>query len=95
MSSFYILVTKRSGEWWIYDQEPLGARLPTRLWYGGLADSEIWEVTLPADLAPGRYNVFTGLYRVSDRERLPVSDAQGTPFVDNRAPLGALIIEHT
>ena len=24
-----------SGEWWIYDQHPLGPRLPTRLWYQG------------------------------------------------------------
>ena len=40
-----------SGEWWVYDQHPLGARLPTRLWYSGLADSEVWTVPLPDDLA--------------------------------------------
>ena len=33
-----------SGRWWVYDQLPLGARLPTRLWYQGLADSETWHV---------------------------------------------------
>ena len=59
-----------SGTWWGHDQQPLGPRLPTRLWYSGLADSEIWQVPLPADLAPGRYTVFTGLYRTRDLERL-------------------------
>ena len=27
---------EESGTWWIYDQQPLGPRLPTRLWYSGL-----------------------------------------------------------
>ena len=84
-----------TGNWWVYDQQPLGARLPTRLWYAGLADSEIWQIPLPADLAPGRYKVFTGLYRASDLERLAASDADDTPFVDARVPLGILTIERT
>lgn len=82
-----------SGAWWVHDQQPLGARLPTRLWYSGLADTETWEVFLPADLAPGRYAVYTGLYRVSDQARLPAFDAAGAPFVDARVPLGVLIVE--
>ena len=84
---------EESGNWWVYDQPPLGARLPTRLWYNGLADSEAWQVPLPADLTPGRYNVFTGLYRQSDLERVPASDADGKPFLDARVPLGNLTIE--
>ncbi len=43
-----------SGNWFVFDQQPLGPRLPTRLWYVGLADSETWQVLLPAELAPGR-----------------------------------------
>ena len=82
-----------SDTWWVYDQPPLGARLPTRLWYNGLADSETWQIPLPADLAPGQYSVFTGLYRQSDLERAPASDANGTPFLDGRVPLGSLTIE--
>ncbi len=81
-----------SGEWWVFDQPPLGPRLPTRLWYSGLADSETWQVPLPADLAPGRYEVFTGLYRASDQERVPASDAEGTPWLDNRVAVGVLIV---
>ena len=82
-----------SGDWWVYDQPPLGLRLPTRLWYQGLADSENWQVPLPADLAPGRYAVFTGLYRVRDQERLPVTDAAGNDWLDGRVALGSIIIE--
>lgn len=82
-----------SGEWWTYDQEPLGPRLPTRFWYSGLVDSEVWKIPLPADLAPGRYSVFTGLYRVSDKERLPATRDDGTLFIDAHLPLGSLIVE--
>ncbi len=82
-----------SGAWWVHDQPPLGPRLPTRLWYSGLADAETWQVALPADLAPGRYAVYTGLYRASDQIRLQASNAQGTSYVDARAPLGILIVE--
>lgn len=84
---------EETGEWWVYDSPPLGARLPSRLWYSGLADFETWEIPLPADLAPGRYLVFTGLYSTSDLERLPATDADGAPHPDARIPLGAIHIE--
>jgi len=82
-----------SGAWWGYDQQPLGARLPSRLWYDGLFDSETWEIPVPAELAPGVYAVYTGLYRSSDQERLPATDADGRPFVNGRIPLGRLSLE--
>lgn len=81
-----------SGEWWVYDQQPLGPRLPTRLWYSGLADAEAWQVPLPRDLKPGRYDVFTGLYQASDQQRLSAQDAGGAPYLDARVPLGSLIV---
>ena len=92
-SQFLHFIHAESGQWWGYDQSPLGMRLPTRLWYTGLADSETWQVPLPADLAPGRYMVFTGLYRASDLERVPARAAEGTPWLDNRVVLGSLILE--
>ena len=82
-----------SGEWFVYDQQPLGSRLPTRLWYRGLADTETWQVPLPADLEPGEYRVFTGLYRAGNQQRVPATDRDGTPFVDARVPIGAITIE--
>ena len=89
---FLHLGHEASGEWWVYDQRPLGPRLPTRLWYRGLADSEPWRVPLPEDLAPGKYAVYTGLYRASDQERIPVTDADGTPWRDARILLGSMSI---
>ncbi|MCY4020902.1 MAG: hypothetical protein OXG39_15925 [Chloroflexi bacterium] len=84
---------EKTSEWFVYDQQPLGPRLPTRLWYAGLADSEAWQVTLPADLPPGRYSVFTGLYRARDQERVPARQADGRPWLDARVPLGSITIE--
>ena len=89
---FLHFVQEESGVLWNHDQQPLGARLPTRLWYEGLRDTETWQFTLPADLAPGRYAVYTGLYRLSDLERLPVSDAGGMLLPDARVPLGSITI---
>ncbi|MDE2852647.1 MAG: hypothetical protein OXN88_00600 [Chloroflexota bacterium] len=85
-------VSEESGAQWGYDQQPLGARLPTRLWYGGLYDSETWDIPIPADLAPGAYTVYTGLYRSSDQARASVSGADGMPIADARVPLGTIVI---
>lgn len=79
-----------SGEWWVYDQLPLGQRLPTRLWYRGLAEGALLQAPLPSDLAPGRYVVFTGLYRARDKERIPVTDADGQAWRDARVLLGSV-----
>lgn len=87
--------SQERGDWWGHDQGPLGARLPTRLWYSGLADSETWKVPLPADLPAGQYTLSTGLYRSVDNERLPASAANGSPLEDNRLTLGVLTIEYT
>ena len=89
---FLHFVHEETGALWNHDQPPLGERLPTRLWYEGLRDTEAWQITLPADLAPGRYAVYTGLYRLSDLARMAVSDANGTPLPDARVPVGFLTI---
>ena len=82
-----------SGLFWNEDQMPLGLRLPTRLWYAGLQSSEVWRFTIPADLQPGRYSIYSGLYRLSDLQRLGVTLADGTQPADARIPLGTIIIE--
>ena len=89
---FLHFVHEETGALWNHDQLPLGARLPTRLWYEGLRDTEAWQITLPADLASGNYAIYTGLYRLSDLARLPVSDVDGLPLPDARVPLGSITI---
>jgi hypothetical protein len=93
-AQFLHFVHEESGAQWGYDQQPLGARLPSRLWYNGLDDSETWIVPIPADLADGRYDVFTGLYRAGDHKRLPATSSNGRPYEDARVPLGYLMIHH-
>lgn len=83
---------QESGALWNHDQPPLGERLPTRLWYAGLSDRERWQFTLPADLAPGRYLLHTGLYRLSDGGRAPVWDATGTLWPEEKVKLGTIEI---
>ena len=89
---FLHFVHAETGALWNHDQSPLGARLPTRLWYEGLRDTKAWQFTLPEDLAPGRYAIYTGLYRLSDLARMPVQDENGEALPDARVPLGMLIV---
>ena len=91
-SQFFHFVHAESGAQWRYEQQPLGARLPTRLWYDGMAENETWEVPLPSDLERGTYFVFSGLYDLSKEERLPASDANGALYQDAMVPLGTIII---
>ena len=92
-AQFLHFVHGESGALWSIDQQPLGPRLPTRLWYSGMADTETWAAPLPADLEAGTYAVSTGLYRQSDLKRLPVKNADGAPFIDAIVPLGSLTID--
>ena len=92
-SQFLHLVHEESGSLWNIDQMPLGLRLPTHLWYAGLQASEVWRFTLPADLQPGRYAIYSGLYRLSDLQRLGVTLADGAQPADARIPLGAIFID--
>ena len=93
MAQFLHFTHEESAAHWGHDQAPLGQRLPTRLWYSGLADSETWRVPLPAEMEPGRYAVYTGLYRLGDQQRLQARDAAGEAFPDKRVELGSMIIE--
>ena len=92
-TQFLHFVHEESGYFWNYDQPPLGARLPTRLWYAGLADQETWQFTLPADLPAGRYQLYTGLYRLSDLARMTVYDVFGESLPEARLPLGFIQIQ--
>ena len=94
-SQFLHFVHEESSTFWNHDQPPLGTRLPTRLWYAGLTDHETWQFTLPADLPPGRYQLYTGLYRLSDMTRMTGYDELGVPLPVGRLPLGYIQIVPT
>jgi len=92
-TQFLHLVHEGSGARWNIDRPPLGRRLPTRLWYAGLQADESWRFTLPADLQPGEYALYTGLYRLADLQRLAVTLAGGAQPADATIPLGSIFIE--
>lgn len=69
-------------------------------WLGGLpsdirAENEViidrYTLSLPPSLPPGSYRLAVGLYTASDGVRLPISDAAGAAFADNRALLPVVI----
>jgi hypothetical protein len=52
------------------DRQPLGGFYPTSAWEPGVQVAETYQLDLPADLAPGRYRLVTGLYDPVKNERL-------------------------
>ena len=93
-TQFLHFVPEAGGSLWNVDQYPLGRRLPTRLWYAGMQSGERWNFTVPPDLAAGTYDVYTGLYRLADLQRLEVTLANGQRPDDGRIPLGNISIEN-
>jgi hypothetical protein len=71
------------------DSRPQGYASNTNRWIPGQVVADRFEVLLPPDAPPGRYQVRVGLYNESDGQRLPVLDAAGEP-VDNQVLLGYL-----
>ncbi len=69
------------------DHRPLGSIYPTSLWPVGETIRESSELFLPADLPPGDYELWAGLYLLETGERLPVqNDTSG----ENAVKLGTL-----
>ncbi len=55
------------------DSPPLGGSYPTSAWSNGETIDDLYFLTLPPGLAPGRYPVWIGLYDPATGERLPVT----------------------
>jgi 4-amino-4-deoxy-L-arabinose transferase-like glycosyltransferase len=55
------------------DQQPLAGALPTTDWVAGESVDDVVKVPLPADLPPGRQDVYAGLYQSSTQIRLPLA----------------------
>lgn len=51
-----------------------------------------YQQRLTLNIPPGRYDLFTGLYRLSGLERLPATDAAGNPFTHDRVPIGHITV---
>ena len=55
------------------DSPPLGGDYPTRAWRNGEAIDDDYRLLVPADLSPGRYPVWIGMYDPATGARLPVT----------------------
>ena len=69
------------------DSRPQQYASNTNRWIPGQVIVDRFEVPLPSDAPPGRYQVRVGLYNEADGQRLPVLDATGKA-VDNQVLLG-------
>jgi len=67
------------------DGPPQGGAYPTSIWAVGEQVVDARALALPADLPPGKYTLFVGLYDPASGARLPATDATG-----GRAPNDAV-----
>ncbi len=66
------------------DAEPCLNSLPTWAWLAGDIVYDVATMTLPADLAPGRYRVIAGWYQANgDGGRRPAEDLEGQALGDS------------
>lgn len=73
------------------DGVPLNGLRMTTSWRPGEALVDRHTLWLPADLPPGRYDLWTGFYRSETFERLPAA-AEGVARPDGRLPMGSVVV---
>lgn len=72
-----------------HDSEPRNGWFPTTVWQAGDTIPDLHTLSIPAELPPGEYSLWAGLYRVSDGTRIPVQ-GNGAPFPNALVPLGSI-----
>jgi hypothetical protein len=66
-----------------FDGQPKQGLYPTSRWIPGELIEDSYPLTIPADILPGPYRVFLGLYNEASGARLPVpGDAEGKVILD-------------
>jgi hypothetical protein len=74
-----------------HDSPPRLGWYPTTVWQQGDAVLDAHPLEIPADLPPGRYPLWAGLYRAADGTRLPAHGPEGR-YPNDLIPLGELEI---
>ncbi|MBI1879763.1 MAG: hypothetical protein HYR94_16330, partial [Chloroflexi bacterium] len=72
------------------DHQPYQGLIPTSTWPAGSVIQEVTWLQLPPDIPPGSYNIYAGLYRPDNLERLPL---QGDTSGENALILGPLVVQ--
>lgn len=76
------------------DAPPLSGDYPTTLWQAGERFGDRYAVTLPADVTPGTYTVWIGMYDSETVERLPLR-VNGERRTDDVLPIGRITVPDT
>jgi hypothetical protein len=72
------------------DHQPYQGLIPTSSWPAGSVIQEVTWLQLPPGIPPGSYNIYTGVYRPDNLERLPLrADTSG----ENALILGPLVVQ--
>jgi hypothetical protein len=82
-----------SDGFFVFSQQGFGGNFPFSDWPDGVDAVDTWRLTLPADMPPGTYHVYTGVYYTPTVERIPVSDGAGQPVPDSSIFLGTIEIK--
>lgn len=77
----------------VFSQQGFGGSFPFSDWPDGVDALDTWRLTLPADMPPGTYRVYTGVYYTPTVERIPVSASDGQPVPDASIALGVVEIK--
>jgi hypothetical protein len=62
-----------------HDAMPMAGRAPTTCWAPGEVVTDVHEITVPDDAAPGVYTLTAGMYRLETGARLPTQGASALP----------------
>jgi hypothetical protein len=72
------------------DHQPYKDLVPISAWPPGAVIQETTWLNLPTDIPPGDYNIYVGLYRLDNLERLPlINDTSG----ENALILGPVLVQ--
>jgi hypothetical protein len=88
---FTHLVDGEGRIWAQNDGYPRGGDYPTSFWGQGEVIRDVRELTVPADVPLGQYEMEVGLYLGSTGDRLPVLDDAGQ-VLDNRVVLDTVVV---
>jgi hypothetical protein len=87
------LFPKGGGDPLTFDRQSFEGKFPPEDWLPGIQVMDEWQIDLPADMPPGAYDVVTGMYEFSSKERVIVFDSAGQPVPDYSIPLGTVTVE--
>jgi hypothetical protein len=73
------------------DGQPLGGFFPTSFWQPGHGVVDRVMLEIPADAAPGAYDVHVGMYELATLQRLPI--ARGGEPAGDSVVVGTLVVD--